>query len=373
MKNPVTTAEGSGDLEKKADDFVAALLSLDPKEVKARDQGKSAVEDMALDLQRKAAQQSELLKQPLKKLSEKSEDGGEVAKALIRLKMEVEELDPGKFNLDPGWLTRFLGKLPGVGSPLKRYFTKFESAQTVIAATIRALEGGRDQLGRDNITLSEDQKRMREMAQKLERAVQLGQLIDQKLQSRLEREIEPGSERHRFVSEELLFPLRQRIMDLQQQLAVNQQGVLATELVIRNNQELIRGVNRSLNVTVTALQVAATVAMALADQRIVLDKINSVNQTTSDLIAGTAARLRTQGAEIQKQATSSQINMESLKSAFADLKAAMDDISKFRSDALPKMHETVKELEKITTDAGQTIQRLEQGNRSRPQITVDVE
>jgi len=38
--------------------------------------------------------------------------------------------------------------------------------------------------------------------------------------------------------------LRQRIQDLQQQLAVNQQGVLAVELIIRNNKELMKGVDK---------------------------------------------------------------------------------------------------------------------------------
>ncbi len=73
------------------------------------------------------------------------------------------------------------------------------------------------------------------------------------------------------MQNDLLFPLRQRIQDLQQQLPVNQQGLLTTELVIRNNRELIRGVNRALNVTVYALQVAATSALALANQKIVLE------------------------------------------------------------------------------------------------------
>jgi uncharacterized protein YaaN involved in tellurite resistance len=37
----------------------------------------------------------------------------------------------------------------------------------------------------------------------------------------------------KFVAEEVLFPLRQRIMDMQQMIVVNQQGVMATEIVIR--------------------------------------------------------------------------------------------------------------------------------------------
>ncbi|MCC6137726.1 MAG: toxic anion resistance protein, partial [Bdellovibrionaceae bacterium] len=268
---------------------------------------------------------------------------------------------------------RTLGGLPGIGTPIKRYFSKFESSQTVIDAITRSLENGRDQLIRDNITLLEDQKQMRTSTVKLEQTIKLGQLMDQKIQYKLEREITQEDPKHKFVSEELLFPLRQRIIDLQQQLAVAQQGVIATEIIMRNNKELTRGVNRALNVTVTALETAVTVAMALANQKIVLDKVNAVSKTTSDLIAGTAARLKTQGAEIHKQASSSQLNLDSLKSAFADLKIAMEDVSTFRMNALPQMANTILELDKISSDAQQSIVKMEQGNKAKPQIKLDVE
>jgi uncharacterized protein YaaN involved in tellurite resistance len=213
---------------------------------------------------------------------------------------------------------------------------------------------------------------MREMTARLEKAIKLGQLIDQKLQYKLDREIAPTDAKHKFIAEELMFPLRQRIIDLQQQLAVNQQGILATELIVRNNKELARGVDRALNVTVNALQVAATVAMALANQKIVLDKIESVNKTTSDLIANTSARLKTQGVQIQKQAASAQIDMNALKSAFADINQALTDLSQFRVNALPQMASTVLELDKITSDAEKTIKELEKGNQARPEIKIDV-
>ncbi len=163
------------------------------------------------------------------------------------------------------------------------------------------------------------------------------------------------------------------MIDLQQQLAVNQQGGLAAEIIIRNNKELGRGVNRALNVTVTALEVGATVAMALANQKIVLEKVESVSKTTSDLIAGTAARLKTQGTQIHNQASTAQLNIESLKSAFADIQTAMEDVSNFRVNALPQMANTIMELDKISASAEKAIQRMEEGNRAKPAIQIELE
>ena len=224
------------------------------------------------------------------------------------------------------------------------------------------MENGKDQLGRDNVTLLQDQKFMREITRKLEKAVKLGQLLDQKLQYKIERELVNHPERLKFVQEELVFPLRQRIMDLQQQLAVNQQGIVTLEVIMRNNKELIRGVNRARHVTVNALQVAVTLALALANQKIVLDKVDAVNKTTSDLIAGTAKRLKQQGAEIHKQASSTQIDMSALQSAFRDIHAALDDISRYRQQALPKMSKTIQEMDELTTKGEKRIKQMEKAD-----------
>jgi uncharacterized protein YaaN involved in tellurite resistance len=220
------------------------------------------------------------------------------------------------------------------------------------------------------VTLADDQQQMRETNVKLERAIKLGQLIDQGLQKKLDGEIPATDPRHRFIGEELVFPLRQRIIDLQQQLAVSQQGMLATELIIRNNKELARGVDRAVNVTVSALQVAVTVALALANQKMVLDKITMVSQTTSDLIASTAARLKTQGVEIHKQASTTQISMESLKKSFADIESALKDISDFRMNALPQMASTVLELDKITAESGKAIELMDKAKQRAGEIEI---
>jgi uncharacterized protein YaaN involved in tellurite resistance len=359
------------ELEEKARQFADALIDPDSSDFEAQDEMKAAINDMGRELQRKAGRQSKMLQQPIKDLSKHGEDGGPVANALVELKMEVEELDPNRFDFSAGWVTRMLGMIPGIGSAMKRYFSRYESAQTVIDAIIHSLEEGREQLKRDNVTLSEDQRGMRELSLKIERQVMLAQLLDQKLQYKLDREIPADSPKSRFVQEELIFPLRQRIMDLQQQLAVNQQGVISIEIIMRNNKELVRGVDRAINVTISALQVAVTVALALANQKIVLDKINALSQTTSDLIAGTAATLKTQGTAIHTQASQSMLQMDSLKSAFADITSAMDEISRFRREALPKMAESILEFDQLTAQGEATIERMEQAKQVRPTLQID--
>ncbi|MGN7610548.1 toxic anion resistance protein [Magnetococcales bacterium HHB-1] len=355
-------------LAQKAQQFADALVAMDMQDQKAQSDYKDAITGLGLQMQQEAARRSQMLQQPIKTLSKNGEDGGPVANALVELKVEVEALDPQQFDLSPGWKSRMLGFIPGVGTPLKRYFSKFETAQTTIDAIVNSLKKGREQLSRDNTTLGEDQQGMKQLSEQLQHQIQLAELLDQKLQYKLDREFSPDDPRHNFIQEELLFPLRQRIMDMQQQLAVNQQGILAIEVIIRNNSELARGVNRALNVTVSALNVAVTVALALANQKLVLDKIGVLNTTTSNLISGTARSLQQQGAAIQNQASQTTIDMDALKSAFQDIHVALNDISTFRREALPKMAENILEFNQLTKESQRTIEQLERGNQSRNQL-----
>ena len=356
-------APADPEIEGQAEKVVGHLMTVDPKDADTIAQGRNTIQAMGLELQRESARRSAMLKEPVQKLYKSATEGGDVANALVDLRVKVEELDPGKFDLEPGWVTRTMGRMPFIGTPLKRYFSRYESSRTMLDAIVRSLRIGREQLQRDNITLGDDQKALRQVNEKLEKAIKLGQLVDAKLSVKLEKELPAGDPRRVFVENEWLFPLRQRIMDLQQQLVVNQQGVLSIDLIMKNNTELTRGVDRAINVTVSALQVAVTLALALANQRITLEKVQAVNETTDKLIADTAKNLRTQGAEIHKMAAGTTLNIETLKQSFADIRAALDDVSRFRQEALPQMAQAIVELDKLSDEAGKAIQNLDNAKK----------
>jgi uncharacterized protein YaaN involved in tellurite resistance len=373
----VSEPDPTDELRAQANAQVEQLLSIDPTNEDARATAREAVDSMGRDLQQRSATRSRMLQAPLKEISHGTEDGGEVAKSLSDLRIEVEKLDPSGLDTDAGWFTRAVGRIPGVGTPLKRYFMRYESSQTQVDAIVNSLEKGRDQLKRDNVTLGDDQKQMRELTHLLTDQIALAQALDAAVVEKLATEITADDPRRQFVEEDILFSLRQRTLDLQQQLAVNQQGVLAIEIIIRNNRELIRGVDRAIDVTISALQVAVTVALALAHQKIVLDKIEAINTTTSAMIAGTAERLKTQGTQIHEQASSTMLDMESLKAAFADIDTALDEISRYRREALPTMASTILELDQLTADSETAIENMERGRTATTRIdeggdTIDV-
>jgi len=360
------TAEVDSELEALADTFVRDVLNSSADGSANRQ--RQAVDGMGVEVQRQAAHRSAMLQAPIRKLAHQGDEGGPVAKALLSLRGKMQDLDPNRQNLQNGGLARVLSFIPGMGNRLEKYFHKFETSQEALDAIIADLESGREMLRRDNVTLADDQEALRGLLDQLRRQIELGRLIDQRLRSAVN-DLPAEADQRRFVEEELLFPLRQRIVDLQQQLAVSQQGVLALEVVIRNNRELMRGVDRAINVTVSALNVAVVVALALANQRLVLDRVEALNTTTSDLIAGTAQALRSQGVEIQTRASSTVLDMEKLEQAFTDVIGAIDEVSRYRREALPKLDAQIDRLAELAQQGGDAVERLAQGNAAQP-VTV---
>jgi len=62
-------------------------------------------------------------------------------------------------------------------------------------------------------------------------------------------------------------------------------------------------------------------------------------------------------------AAGTSLNIDVLKKAFVDIKAALDDISRFRQEALPRMAAAIVELDKLSDDASKTIQNMDNARR----------
>ena len=204
--------------------------------------------------------------------------------------------------------------------------------------------------------------------------VELASMMDTAISDKLEDvQFENADEaRIRFIQEEILFPLRQRIMDMQQMIVVNNQGVVAMEVIQRNNNELMRGVDRAKSVTVSALRTAVMVASALYNQKIVLQKIKALNATTSDMITSTSRMLREQGGEIHQQSAEANVSVEVLKTAFEDVMVALHEVSTFKQNSLPIMRHNIEQFRLLAVKGEAAIRKLEDGNELSSQNDWEV-
>ncbi|MDR1775858.1 MAG: toxic anion resistance protein [Actinomycetes bacterium] len=288
-------------------------------------------------------------------LSRGGEDAGDIGDKLSQLHLQIKDLDPGPLDFAKrGFLGKFF-------NPVRKYFAKYQSADTAISDIVKSLDRGAKTLTNDNTTLQIEEKNLVKLTEKLTKDAQLGSLMDAQLEQQIQKaELEGGDpERIQFVREEILFPLRQRVMDMQQMIVVNQQAIVSMNIIRRNNKELLRGVDRAKNVTVTALRTGVMVASALYNQKVVIEKIQTLNAATENIIGSTSRMLREQGSEIQRQASGSTISVDVLKRAFSDALAALEDISKYRIEALPQMQRTVEEFRALAEEGEEVVSRLQ--------------
>ncbi|WP_141505349.1 toxic anion resistance protein [Paenibacillus luteus] len=338
---------------------VSTILALDIESLDKRRGVLQSIDSFGMGSMRSSSEKNALLQVSVGNLSKTGDEGGQVAKGLAELHLQLKDLDPSVIDFAKS------GVLGMLFNPLRRYFVKYQKADAVISDIILSLDKGKTVLKNDNTTLEIEQQVLRELTKKLQKEIQLGVLMDSEIESQIEaaKLRQESADKILFITEEVLFPLRQRLMDLQQMQVVNQQGIMAIEVVMRNNKELMRGVDRARNVTVSALKIAVTVASALYNQRIVLKKIELLNQTTDNLISGTSKMLKDQGAAIHKQSLEANISVDTMKQAFTDVLSALDSISTYKQEALPRMRETISQFRELANEGESRILRLEKGQK----------
>lgn len=342
-------------LEQIADNNTQSLFTVDLGSLEGRREIVSSIDNFGNDVVEKSTRKNELLNVRLADLSKMGGENGEVVNGLAQLQTQMKDLDPSGIDFVK---TGVLGKL---FNPIRNYFAKFEKADTIIAETVESLGRGKATLKNDNTTLEIEQLALRDLTQKLTQQIDLGMKMDVSITAAIEQAKVQNvdEERIKFIEEEVLFPLRQKVMDLQQMQAVNMQGIIAMEIVRRNNKELIRAVERAESVTVSALRIAVTVASALYNQKIVLEKVNAVNEATNKIIGATAKMLKDQGASIQQQAMEANISIDTLKSAFADTFDALDAVTEYKSKALPQMKTTIEQFRLLADEGQKRIEKME--------------
>lgn len=332
------------------------ILNTDIDNFQDRKELTKAIQDFGTDIMKKSSDKNSLMKTRIGELSRAGGESGEVARGLEELSRQMKDLDPSGIDFVKK------GPLGNLFNPVRAYFNKYKAADTAIAEIVQSLEKGARVLKDDNTTLELEQAAMRDLTKQLNQKIVLGQELDDYLTEQIERQkaANGDEEKIKFVEEEILFPLRQRMMDFNQMLAVNQNGIIAMEVIRKNNYELIRSVNRAQTVTIAALNVAVTVAGALYNQKIVLEKVKALNQTTNNMIAATSRMLNTQGTEIQKQAMDSNIEVETLKEAFRETLGALDSISQYKQKALPQLKETIDQFRVMTQEGEAVIRHMEE-------------
>lgn len=285
-----------------------------------------------------------------------------VGQSLVELRRTVEDLDPK----DLGKLTgrKLLSKLP-FGNVLRDFVNRYQSANANIGRIVVSLRSGQDELRRDNVAIQGERAQLWSTMGKLQEYVVLAEALDRAVEDRIAQVAPTDVAQADALRADVLFPVRQKHQDLLTHLAVCVQGYLALDTVRRNNDELIRGVDRAATTTVSALRIAVTIAGALASQKQVIDQVDALRGTTEEIIRANAEMLASQTEDIQRIAADPAVGVETLRRSFQQIYATIDRIDAFKAQAVTNMQATVEALQ---TELGQASGYLE---RSQSRNTLE--
>ncbi|MER7973692.1 MULTISPECIES: toxic anion resistance protein [unclassified Streptomyces] len=338
---PVDEAVRAG-LAEKAAGYVADLAALDARSPAFAGKVGEITALGGGEMRSAAAQSNRMLERTVRALPDRGGDAqSQVAGSLVELRRVVGDLDPRDLPANRG--RRLLSRLPG-GNRLRDHVAKYASAQGTLNKIVGSLRGGQDELRRDNAALQTERVRLWETMGKLQEYVVLTEALDTAVEQHLTGVEATDPQQADALRADVLFPVRQKQQDLLTQLAVCAQGYLAMDVVRRNNDELIKGVDRAATTTVSALRIAVMLASALDNQRKVVEQVNALRSTTEDLIRGNAEMLATQSGEIQRIAADPAVGAETLRAAFQQIYRTLDAIDTYKVRATEVMATTVESL-----------------------------
>ncbi|MCG7208757.1 toxic anion resistance protein [Streptomyces arenae] len=341
------------DMADKAAEYVRGLAGLDARSPEFAGKVGEITGLGAGEMRAAAAQSNRMLERAVRSLPDKGGDAqAKVAGSLVELRRVVEDLDPR--DLPAGRGRRFLSRLPG-GNRLRDHVAKYASARGTLNRIVGSLRGGQDELRRDNAALETERVRLWETMGKLQEYVVLTQALDTAVEQHLTRLPDPQDAD--ALRADVLFPVRQKHQDLLTQLAVSAQGYLAMDVVRRNNEELIKGVERAATTTVSALRISVMLASALDNQRKVIEQVDALRGTTEELIRGNAEMLASQSGEIQRIAADPAVGAETLRAAFQQIYRTLDAIDAYKVQATEAMSATVRSLTDELQQAGAYLER----------------
>jgi len=313
---------------------------------------------------------SQILDAPLKNImGEKDSPQENIAKSLLDIKVQADEISPSNFDLNPGFFGRLIGKITG-NTAVNKYASKFASTKDIIQSIVESLDNSIIKLKEDNAILEQDKARFRKAADSLKEEIKLLFALDKTIEEKIEKE--DNEDIKNFLQEEILFTVRNHLQDLQQTYIASQQGVAALNILIKNNKELIRGVERTKRATIPVISIGFTIATGLASQKKILDLTNDINKMTSDTMVKNSQMLKEQGTAIQKQAASATLDIDKISQSMNDLMDAINDVENFKREALPGMKESVNKLQELSNVIDSKLSKSEKGAKFAEQIPEKV-
>ena len=199
----------------------------------------------------------------------------------------IKDLNPQKVDFSKKY------KIIELFNPVKKYFAEVKKKEISIADIIENLNNEKSILDRDNITLEIEIKRLNEIIVQLQNEYDYGNVLKSDLESLVQISKNNKDEmKVNYYTKNFLTQVDKRMFDIRQMIIVKQQNIIALQIIIRNNKEIMRNIERINNITINALNTAVLVAKSLYNQKIILKKINNIEYNIGKVTTNIGTELK---------------------------------------------------------------------------------
>ncbi len=309
-------------VDSKAEKLFTSIDNVNANDLFSKREATKLIDSLGTEALNTAENRSKNLSSTISKMVTSNTEN-ELDKNLEKLEKEIRSLDPSMVDFSK--VTKGLGKL---FSPITQYFNRLENEDEKIEDLISSLNVGRSILSNDNITLELEIEKISETIKLLNAEYEIGSKIKEKLEKKIkDKSLDTDSSQEvRFYEDEVIIPLEKKLYDIKQVIIVNEQSMMAMEIIRKNNKELIRNVDRIKNITLVAVNTAVMVAKSLYNQKVILKKINALESTTNTMILETGKDLNDESISIAKEIKKAEISIDGMKTSFQNAFNMFDEV-----------------------------------------------
>ncbi|MDZ5782258.1 toxic anion resistance protein [Marinococcus luteus] len=330
----LTPSTNEGKSKEEAEKFIERF-----KNEKDTEQLVSTLGGLGEAEQRKAGDSLEALKRPVREMMDQKDN--ELPDKLHELKTVVGELEPE--YLKEGRLQKTMNKILR-RDPVEQYAKKYETVESQVDNIIHGLLAGRDKLQEDNVMLEELKetaiKRIEELETQIETGKQLNSMLEEEMLEEHWRDnpaaIQKGQQK--VIS---------RVKNMTQAVMVLQQSIASIDLIVDNNGKLEEAIFNAITMTKNIVTVTASIQLALGNQRKVINAVQSVNESTENMLTNNARMLKENTADTLKTLEEPAIALETFQQAYQDVYEAIQMTEQSNERIVASSKQFISEMDEL--------------------------
>ena len=315
----------------------------------------TSISSYGSDLQRAMdTYSSDFLKQSFSR-----ENNIESAQLISNLLGELHEVNIDDLEA-PGAVKRFLRKIPGLKhlvTSVAQIKAKYDTIEKNIDGIVKKLEAGRQIAIRDNNLLQKQFENNCDYVDQLEDLIIAGKIKSDELGNLLD-EMKNNTDEYEDYQirdiEDYKHSLDKRLTDLTMLRYAFKQSLTQIRIIQSTNLMSANNTESQIAMTIPLWKNQLSLAVALYDQKNVLEVSSKVADTTNEIFKKNSEMMKTQAIEVAKQNQRTVIDIETLRKTTTDLLATVEGVQKAQKEGAEKRANAEAELRKLEAQMTKT-------------------